>query len=111
MAIGSAAYADPAGCVAATTSFTQLAGRILFAGGEGDCTSVKSLTLQVEIKRDVSLLPDALVTSDNEYANGKQWSLPLSSCDHGKSGTYYGRTFFTTNTTYHDSAHRAYTAC
>lgn len=115
VAVGASAYADPAHCVADTTSFTRLSGNVLFAGGEGDCIYSTSLHLRVEIKQDLALLPDPVIDNGNgwdvEYATGTQWSLPVSSCDDGNNGKYYGRTYFTENVTYHDSSHKSYQTC
>ncbi|PTA44017.1 hypothetical protein [Micromonospora sp. RP3T] len=108
---GMAAYADPSGCSASTTDFGLDSGKKLQATGEGLCSTSASRNLQVEIKQDLSLQPDPVVAHGNDSRTAKSYASTVVSCDNGNTATYYGRTFFTTNTTYHDSTHRRYTVC
>ncbi|WP_431932491.1 hypothetical protein [Micromonospora sp. RP3T] len=107
---GSAAFADPAGCSAATTSFGLSSGE-LRALGEGRCSTSANRNLQVGVKQDLSLQPDPVVTHTNDNGSKTYYSGVAQSCDSGNTSTYYGRTFFTTNTTYHDSSHKKLTVC
>lgn len=72
---------------------------------EGSCNSSQTRSLRVEIKQDLSFSPDPLVAANTQTATTNSSYVQVRSCDNGKTATYYGRGFFTTTTTYHDSSH------
>jgi hypothetical protein len=109
--VATAAWADPAGCSTRTASFGLQSNRTLAVLGEGSCNSVASRNLQVGIKQDISFAPDPVVTHSNDNNNASFFSVFAESCDNGRTASYYGRTFFTTNTTFHDSAHHNFSVC
>ncbi len=109
--VGSVAFADPSGCSASTDQFYLQGNSSLAAQGSGSCSSSANRNLQVEIKHDISFQTDPVVTHGNDVTTGTYYSVFVESCDNGNYATYYGRTFFTTNTTYHDSAHHTYQVC
>lgn len=78
---------------------------------EGSCNASQTRSLRVEIKRDVSFSPDALVAANTQTATSTSYYVQVRSCGNGSTATYYGRGFFTTNTTYHDSSHRNAHVC
>lgn len=104
------AWADPPSCTGGTRSFT-ISGGSMTAAGEGFCNAAYGRTLRVEIKHDINFRPDALVAADQDQGNKKNYSKSVNSCDNGNYATYYGRTFFTEYTTYHDSAHHKWHVC
>lgn len=104
------AFADPAGCGAlGAISFDS--GGLMTGTAEGSCNSSQTRSLRVEIKRDVSFSPDVLVAANTQTATTNSYYVQVYSCDNGRTATYYGRGFFTTNTTYHDSSHRSAHVC
>jgi hypothetical protein len=105
-----AASAEPAGCSSAVSGSTSSIG-LLQATATGSCSGSATRTLRVEIKHDLNLQPDALVAANSQTATTTSYRVSVSSCDHGNRGYYYGRGFFTTNSTYHDTAHTLQTTC
>lgn len=105
------AWADPSRCRADTTSFDISSIGQMRAQGEGNCAEDATRTLRVEIKHDINFRPDALVAANSQTSKGTYYNRVVSSCDNGNYATYYGRTFFTTNTTYHDSDHHKWHVC
>jgi len=107
--LASSAQAEPAGCQdAASLSGT---GGVLSAIAGGACETKATRTLKVEIKWDKALSPDPLVDSAYTTTTSTTYSIGISTCDHGNTRSYYGRSYFTTNTTYHDTATQKIKAC
>jgi hypothetical protein len=105
-------WADPAGCSAGNAGISSLNDGQLATSGSGSCDTTAYRNLQVEIKHDLSLRPDPVVDHANDVGSFRIYAVGVQSCDNGlRTATYYGRTFFTTNTTYHDSSHRSLTVC
>lgn len=105
-----AAWAEPAGCSSSVSGSTSSTG-LLQATANGSCAGNASRTLRVEIKQDLSAQPDPLLAANSDYHYGRTYSASVSSCDHGRTAYYYGRGFFTSNSTYHDTAHTRQTTC
>lgn len=105
------AFADPAGCRVDTTAFGINGQKSMHAGGEASCSGSYGRTLRVEIKHDINFRPDALVAANTDSGTKSYYKAGVDSCDNGNYATYYGRTFFTTNTTYHDSDHHKWHVC
>lgn len=109
--VGSAAFADPSGCTAAVPDFgVNSAGR-LQALGEGHCGTSANRNLQVEVKHDLSVQPDPVVVHANDVRSSTYYSATPAGCDNGNTANYYGRAFFTTKTTYHDTTSRKFSVC
>ncbi|WP_018252599.1 hypothetical protein [Salinispora mooreana] len=81
------------------------------AHNDADCQTSVTRTFRVEIKRDVRLLPDPVVSSYDDYWTGTQYHASTSSCDGGRTAKYYGRSFFTSNPTYEDTGKLTVTTC
>ncbi|AGL17182.1 hypothetical protein [Actinoplanes sp. N902-109] len=110
-AVGSAAFADPSGCSAAITGFGLTSASKLYANGEGRCSTSANRNLQIEIKQDLSLQPDPVALHSNDTGSKTYYAANPSGCDNGNNASYYGRAFFTTNTTYHDTSAHKYSVC
>lgn len=108
--VGSA-WADPPGCTAATTSFTNTKSGYMTAVGTGRCTTSRARALRVEIKQDLFGRPDALVAANTDSGSKRKYDRSVSSCDNGDTNWYYGRTFFTSGDDYKDSNHRLIDSC
>lgn len=104
------ASAEPAGCSSAVSGSTSSIG-LLQATATGSCSGSATRTLRVETKQDISFQPDPLLSANSQTATTTRYSVPTSSCDHGRRAYYYGRGFFTSNTTYHDPASTLQTTC
>jgi hypothetical protein len=104
------AFADPAGCGGSGDISVNGAG-LMTATAEAGCSVRQTRTLRVEIKHDLSFQPDSLVAANTQTATTQSYYVQVKSCDSGKTATYYGRGFFATNTTYHDSAHHKWHVC
>jgi hypothetical protein len=104
------AFADPAGCGALGVINIDTGGQMR-GTAEGSCNASQTRSLRVEIKRDVSFSPDALVAANTQTATTTSYYVQVYSCDGGKTSDYYGRGYFTTNTTYHDSSHQHWHVC
>jgi hypothetical protein len=111
MVPAAAAYAsDPSGCSASTTSFGASNTGVMTAKGSGTCSGSATRTLRVEIKHNLTVRPDSLVAAQEDNHTGKSFAATVSSCDHGNSAEYYGRTFFRGGD-YHDSSHKHIDTC
>ncbi|MET8358890.1 hypothetical protein [Micromonospora sp. NPDC005171] len=110
IAVASPAWAEPTGCVQATPSFSQ-SGGYMTASNWATCNTSATRTYKIEIKRDVNLSPDVVVSSYDDYWTGTYYEASTSSCDGRKTANYYGRSFFTVNTTYKDTSHYQVTTC
>ena len=108
--VPAAAWANPAGCGNAVSGSTSSIGQ-LKATATGSCAGKATRTMRAEIKRDRSGIPDALVAANSTTVYGTSYSTSVASCDGGTRATYYGRGFFTTNSTYRDTAHTVQTSC
>ncbi|MGI9149849.1 MAG: hypothetical protein ACR2IK_25445 [Chloroflexota bacterium] len=105
-----AAYADPPGC-GALSVINVSSGGLMTATAEGSCNASQTRSLRVEIKHDESFAPDPLVAANTQTATSQSYYVQVSSCDHGNTATYYGRGYFTSYTTYHDSSHQKWHVC
>jgi hypothetical protein len=108
-AVISSAQAEPAGCLDAA-SLSVSSGYLTGAAG-GYCDTKATRTLVIEIKWDKTLATDPLVTSAYTTATSKDYNIAISTCDHGNTRSYYGRSYFTTKTNYHDTLHAKYKTC
>lgn len=99
------AWAEPVGCTSRNDDFHVDSVGFMTNEGSGTCAGVATRTLRSEIKQDLNNRPDALVSAGSYNYTGKSYFAYTGSCDRGKTATYYGRTFFTTSSTYHDSSH------
>lgn len=104
------ANAEPAGCSSGVSGSTSASG-LLTAHGYGPCKVAVTRTLRVEIKQAIGGQPDPLLAGNNQYASTTLYSVYVSSCDGGQTNYYYGRAFFTSNATYHDSPSTRQTTC
>jgi hypothetical protein len=104
------ASAEPPGCSSSVVGSTSSLG-LLQATASGSCAGTATRTLRVEIKQDITLQTDPLVAANSQTATAKSYRVAVSSCDHGKTATYYGRGFFTSQSTFHDTAHTRQHTC
>ncbi|WBB98679.1 hypothetical protein O7543_10185 [Solwaraspora sp. WMMA2080] len=81
------------------------------AWNNASCSSSATRTFRVEIKRNVTLLPDPVVSSYDDYYTGTLYIASTSSCDGGRSANYYGRSFFTSHPTYVDTGNLLVNTC
>lgn len=105
-----AAYAEPAGCTSSVSGSTSNTG-LLRADGKGSCSGSATRTLRVEIKQAIPQQTDPLLAAASDYGTKTSYAKSVTSCDNGKTAYYYGRAFFTTNTTIHDTATTRHTTC
>ncbi|MEU8332291.1 hypothetical protein AB0J14_34365 [Micromonospora arborensis] len=110
LAVGSPAWANPTGCSQGNPEFSHSSG-YMNAWNDATCGTAVTRTFRVEIKRDVSALPDPVVSSYDDYWTGTQYFAETYSCDGGRSAKYYGRSFFTSNPTYEDTGKITITTC
>ena len=108
--LAAAAFADPPGCGALGAININSSG-FMTGTAEGSCNTSQTRTLRVEIKHDISFRPDSLVAANSETATSQSYYVQVGSCDGGNTATYYGRGFFTSYTTYHDSSHQKWHVC
>lgn len=104
------AWANPAGCSNSSVGGTSSIGE-LQESARGTCAGNATRTMQAEIKRDIANYPDALVSKNDRTVYGTRYSTPTSACDHGMTAVYYGRGFFTVESTYADTAHTMQHTC
>jgi hypothetical protein len=105
-----AATADPAGCGGSAVIGVSGTG-LMGANGEAGCGAVVTRTWVIEIKQDIQGQPDPLVAKNSQQATTNSYFVRVTGCDHGKTARYYGRAYFTTNTTYHDTASNLWHVC
>lgn len=108
--VAAPALANPAGCTHTVTGSTSANGQ-LNAYGNGSCSGVATRTLRVEIKHDLTARPDSLVAANSSTVTGTRFFASVSSCDGGNTATYYGRSFFTSDSDYADTAHTQQHTC
>lgn len=84
VALASPALANPQGCVQENPYLSQSSG-YMNAHNDADCQTSVTRTFRVEIKRDVRLLPDPVVSSYADYWTGTQYHASTSSCDGGRT--------------------------
>lgn len=109
--VAQAAFADPAGCKVATPSFTLNSTGHMTAKATASCSGSATRTLRVEIKHVEAITPDVLVAANEQDKTGTSYSVSVNSCDNGNTAKYYGRGFFTSTSTYHDSAQHNWHVC
>ena len=105
------AFAQPAGCTNNPTLASADGNGLMHASSTAHCSSSLGRTLRVEIKHDEAITPDPLVAANTSVSNGPSYGISVSSCDNGNTATYYGRGFFTSNSTYYDSSHQKWHVC
>ncbi|MDG4833995.1 hypothetical protein O7627_32510 [Solwaraspora sp. WMMD1047] len=110
VAVSSPAWANPSGCSQGNTTISQ-SGGYMTAWNDAECSSSATRTFRIEIKRDVAVLPDPVVSSYDDYWTGKFYYAETSSCDGGRSANYYGRSFFTSHPTYVDTSNLMVNTC
>ncbi|ROO59565.1 hypothetical protein EDC02_1365 [Micromonospora sp. Llam0] len=110
LAVASPAWADPPGCSQGNIALSQ-SGGYMTAWNNASCSSSATRTFRVEIKRHVTLLPDPVVSSYDDYYTGTLYIASTSSCDGGRSANYYGRSFFTSHPTYMDTGNLLVNTC
>ena len=106
LAVPAQAWAEPSGCTHSYPQFwvVGVSGRYsMHSWGDGSCSTNATRTFRVEIKHQISLQPDPLVSHSEDYDNNTYYAAQTDTCDHGKTAKYYGRSFFTSSPTYHDS--------
>lgn len=104
------AWANPPGCSNAVSGGTTSLG-LLHATATGSCSANATRTMRVEIRQDIQYYPDPLLSSNSQSKYGASYSVSTSSCDHGQTAVYYGRGFFTTDSTQLDTAHTRQHTC
>lgn len=105
-----AAWAEPAGCSSRVSGYTTSNGKLV-ADGYGDCNGRATRTLRTEIKQSLGSRPDPLVAANEDRHYGRSYHSHVETCDNGKTAYYYGRAFFTINSTYHDTETTRQTTC
>jgi hypothetical protein len=111
VAFAQVAFADPSGCSVPNPSLTVDGTGYMTGKGTARCSGAATRYFRAEIKQAISFQTDPLVSGNTVQSNGPSYSASTSSCDHGNVKTYYARTFFTSNTTYHDSGHQTVHTC
>ena len=104
------AFADPPGCGAAG-SISINGGGLMTGTAEGSCNTSQTRSLRVEIKHDVAFQTDPLVAANTQTSTSQGYYVQVNSCDNGNTATYYGRGYFTSYTTNHDSGHQKWHVC
>ncbi len=107
----SAVQADPSGCSAPLPTLTFDSGNNMTVKGTASCSATSTRTWRVEIKYQKTLSPDPTVGGSSYTAATRSYSRSYTTCDDGAAHPYYGRSFFSTNTTYHDSATQDKRSC
>jgi hypothetical protein len=108
------AWAEPAGCTHDYPAFwlTNNSGRsLMHSSSSGVCDWFATRTFRIEIKQDIALAPDPVAAHAEDYDYDANYYASVQSCDQINNGTYYGRSFFTSSATYHDSSHIYVNAC
>jgi len=77
----------------------------------GSCGTSETRSFRIEIKHDLTLRPDPVTAANEQRRTSTSYSVSVSTCDHGVTASYYGRSFFTSSPTYHDSAHHYLHTC
>jgi hypothetical protein len=114
IAVPTAAWAEPSGCSHDWPDFctSGSAGfNLMNAQSTGTCSTTATRTFRVEIKHVMGLWPDALVSHADDLEYGTRYGARTTTCDAGNSANYYGRSFYTSSATYHDSAHQHVETC
>ena len=114
LAVPAPAWAEPTGCSHDYPHFylTGASGRYLMnAESSGNCTTYATRDFRVEIKHDIAFQPDPLVSHADDYSYDNYFYAHTQTCDNGNRAKYYGRSFFTSSATYHDSSHYTVDAC
>ena len=112
LSIGAAtiAAADPAGCDASKTTVGLTDNGRVYGEGFGSCEDRALRYFRTEVKWNKSWSPDPLVAG-NAVSGYTNWHGFVATCDHGNTRGYYGRTFWTSGSDYHDSSPRDIHAC
>lgn len=106
LAVPAQAWAEPSGCTHGYPSFwvVPVSGRYLMhAYANGSCSTNATRTFRLEIKHQISLQPDPVVSHADDYDYNTFYEAETQTCDNGKTAKYYGRSFFTSSATYHDT--------
>ncbi|MGC5051669.1 hypothetical protein ACLQ2S_09495 [Micromonospora sp. DT48] len=110
IAVASPAWANPSGCSQGNPVISQ-SGGYMTAYNDAYCSTSATRTFRIEIKRNVSVLPDPVVSSYDDHYTGTVYYAETSSCDGGRTANYYGRSFFTSHPTYEDTGNLQVTTC
>jgi hypothetical protein len=105
------AQAQPAGCTRNTISLTASAAGALTASTSAICNTTANRTIVAEVKWDKAWAPDPLTAKNSRNLTGTNYSVSVTTCDGGNTRGYYGRGYFTSNTTYYDTSPRDITTC
>lgn len=106
-----AANAEPSGCASHEQGSTSSDGHLI-SHATASCSTAHSLDLAATVRQDISFYPDRQVgrndTGTHAYYN---YNVTESTCDAGRTETYFGLGFFTTHTTEHGSPHTKQHSC
>lgn len=114
LAVPTQAWAEPSGCTHDIPHFylTGASGRYLMhASSTGNCSSFATRTFRVEIKHDIAFQPDPVVSHADDYDYNTYFEAHTQTCDSGNNAKYYGRSYFVSSATYHDSSHYNVDTC
>ena len=106
------ASAQPSGCTDNAISLTVNAQtKSMTSSTSSTCATNGNRTIVAEIKWDKAFAPDPLVAKNSSTSNILNRSVSVSTCDGGNTRGYYGRGYFTANTTFWDTSPRVITTC
>jgi hypothetical protein len=90
------AAATPPGCTQTWSTPYVSSGGLIKGSGTGNCQSVGSRTLKVELVHDFSSpWPDVVVVTAADGGYKIKYATAYSVCDNGGTTTYYNHAFFT----------------
>jgi hypothetical protein len=104
------AHADPTGCGGAAYIGISNTG-VMTPPGKRAAMGLPPAPTGSRSKQDISFQTDLVVAANSQTGQGRGYYVQVSSCDNGKTANYYGRGFFTTYTTYHDTASNRWHVC
>lgn len=110
IAAATVAAADPAGCEATKTTVGLTDNGRVYGEGFGSCDITALRYFRAEVKWDKAWAPDPL-TASRTVSGKTNWHGFVATCDNGNTRGYYGRTFWTSGSDYHDSSPRDIRAC
>lgn len=104
------AMAEPPGCSSREVGSTSSSG-LLISNAYGTCSASITRVLESQVWQDISGGPDKLLAANGPQYTGTSYHTVAETCNGGKTLRYYGRAYFTTNETQHDSPHDIEHAC
>jgi hypothetical protein len=111
--VAAPAWAEPSGCGHTTQLYANPTGggryEILVVAN-GNCSTTANRTLHGEIHAK-GFPTDPLVASQDQNATATSYEVRVTSCDHGNTKNYYGRSFFTSSVSYVDTPVYQVAAC